>query len=415
MTRLISMITLLLLPIGLSAQWTHLSGPYGNQVWGLAGDEHQLLIGSSNGLYLDSLSASTWSPLDSALAGRGIASICINGETVVAGTFSNTVFISTNHGATWDSSSLGVPDLLLRAIACAGKFIFAGGYTLGTYPGGLYRTSDNGSSWIALDSDLTSSGIFSIAVLNSDIFIATQRGVFYSNDTGDHWTPRNAGLSNLRVGLIKVFNGQLLALNYVPMDPLEGEAGGIYLSSDQGQSWNPILVTWGIDGPSNFEVRETSIFAAFDTNIVLSTNDGTTWTTVGQGLPRKSVYSLEIAGSDLFAAVEDSGLYRRPLDEMTMRVEESPSTRPHGFELAQNYPNPFNPTTNFTFAIPAFGHVDLEIYSIIGQKIATLVSGDFAAGVYTWRWSPTGLSSGVYVCRLRAGQFARSIRIVLQK
>jgi regulation of enolase protein 1 (concanavalin A-like superfamily) len=87
------------------------------------------------------------------------------------------------------------------------------------------------------------------------------------------------------------------------------------------------------------------------------------------------------AGSGVASATEQEGL-------------------PTEFTLAQNYPNPFNPSTRIHFAIPAQGNVVLEIFSTLGQKVATLVDDTRSAGYYSVAFDGRALSSGLYLYRL---------------
>jgi hypothetical protein len=86
--------------------------------------------------------------------------------------------------------------------------------------------------------------------------------------------------------------------------------------------------------------------------------------------------------------------------DVTTGVEEKPI--PTVFALDQNYPNPFNPSTVIEFAIPQETHVKLEVYNMIGQRVATLADGVRPAGYYSVLFDATGLASGVYVYRFQA-------------
>lgn len=74
---------------------------------------------------------------------------------------------------------------------------------------------------------------------------------------------------------------------------------------------------------------------------------------------------------------------------------------PVQFTLAQNYPNPFNPETQISYNLPKTGKVTLEVYSVLGQKISTLVSKQQNAGIYTVNFNASSLASGMYFYRLR--------------
>jgi hypothetical protein len=93
---------------------------------------------------------------------------------------------------------------------------------------------------------------------------------------------------------------------------------------------------------------------------------------------------------------------------------------PVTFGLAQNYPNPFNPATEISYTLPVDCHVKLEIYNVLGQRIASLVDEPQSAGDKILRWDgrdDKGLrvSSGIYFCRLEAGTFTEIKKMVLTR
>ncbi len=73
---------------------------------------------------------------------------------------------------------------------------------------------------------------------------------------------------------------------------------------------------------------------------------------------------------------------------------------PRGFSLSQNYPNPFNPVTQIKYALPRDCYVKLEVYNILGQKVACLVDEEQKAGYKVARWDANAFSSGIYFYRL---------------
>ncbi|MGB2768645.1 MAG: T9SS type A sorting domain-containing protein [Candidatus Zixiibacteriota bacterium] len=88
---------------------------------------------------------------------------------------------------------------------------------------------------------------------------------------------------------------------------------------------------------------------------------------------------------------------------------------PSGFELSQNYPNPFNPVTQISYTLPQDGCVALNIYNVLGQKVATLVDEYQEAGRKTLDWEAKGLSSGIYFYRLSVGDFTDTKKMLLTK
>jgi hypothetical protein len=90
-------------------------------------------------------------------------------------------------------------------------------------------------------------------------------------------------------------------------------------------------------------------------------------------------------------------------------------TLPNTYELSQNFPNPFNPTTSITYAVPSESDVEIKVYNLLGQEVATLVSGRLKQGTYTHKFNCTNLASGVYIYSLRAGDYHTAKRMVLLK
>jgi hypothetical protein len=88
---------------------------------------------------------------------------------------------------------------------------------------------------------------------------------------------------------------------------------------------------------------------------------------------------------------------------------ESPST----FSLEQNYPNPFNPSTNIKFHVAQIRHVRLTIYDILGNEVAVLADKNMIPGNYEVTWDATGAASGVYFYKLEAGDFSRTMKMIL--
>ncbi|MCA9733787.1 MAG: T9SS type A sorting domain-containing protein [Deferribacteres bacterium] len=83
------------------------------------------------------------------------------------------------------------------------------------------------------------------------------------------------------------------------------------------------------------------------------------------------------------------------------------------FQLHQNYPNPFNPTTMIFYQLAKAMPVDLSVYNLLGQKIATLVAQQQSAGSYHVAWDAFDLPSGTYIYKLRTGVFEESRKMLL--
>lgn len=88
---------------------------------------------------------------------------------------------------------------------------------------------------------------------------------------------------------------------------------------------------------------------------------------------------------------------------------------PAEFSLRQNYPNPFNPVTQIGFGVSGSGFVSLKVYDVLGREVATLVNEEMKAGSYERLFDGNTIAGGVYFCRLVAGGFVATNRMILLK
>jgi len=98
-------------------------------------------------------------------------------------------------------------------------------------------------------------------------------------------------------------------------------------------------------------------------------------------------------------------------------LDVSSATLPTEFQLRQNYPNPFNPTTTIIFALPERVNITLTVYDITGREVVRLASDQKAAGYHEVEWNGTDaagnpVSTGEYFCRLEAGSYGQTIKMV---
>jgi hypothetical protein len=88
---------------------------------------------------------------------------------------------------------------------------------------------------------------------------------------------------------------------------------------------------------------------------------------------------------------------------------------PEKYSLAQNFPNPFNPSTTIIYSLPEAGQVSIKIYDILGREVRNLVNEYKTSGSYYTIFNAHGLSSGVYIYRLTAGNYSAVKKLLLLK
>jgi hypothetical protein len=133
---------------------------------------------------------------------------------------------------------------------------------------------------------------------------------------------------------------------------------------------------------------------------------------------QQQVRIVEYSGDQLLVDKQVERGEKIELSSQTTRIQISLSEHndlPTEFTLDQNYPNPFNPTTTIRFGLPESMDVRLEVYTVLGQRVMTLVNENRTAGWHTVSFNGAGLSSGVYVYRIQAGNYVSTKKLMLVK
>ncbi len=109
------------------------------------------------------------------------------------------------------------------------------------------------------------------------------------------------------------------------------------------------------------------------------------------------------------------GIFVLTLNDIITTVEKEENVVPLSYKLYQNYPNPFNPETTIKFDLPSNQQVKLEIFDILGRKVRTVVNDVRPAGSYNIKFNAKHLASGVYLYRLKTGDFIKTRKMIILK
>jgi|WetSurMetagenome_2_1015567.scaffolds.fasta_scaffold11346_3 hypothetical protein len=101
--------------------------------------------------------------------------------------------------------------------------------------------------------------------------------------------------------------------------------------------------------------------------------------------------------------------------DVSTGIDESDATVPAEYALAQNYPNPFNAQTTIKYSLPIQSTVAIEIFDLLGRKIETLQEGIMPAGNHQAIWNASGQMSGIYLYRIKAGDYSKTQEMILLK
>ena len=192
----------------------------------------------------------------------------------------------------------------------------------------------------------------------------------------------------------------------------------LFLSNTANAQW--VQTNGPFGGTINsLAVSGTNIFAGTLDGVFLSTDNGSNWIGVNNGLSSTVVLSLLVSGTNIFAGTLDGGVFTSALSDIITDVKEISNSIPNNFVLSQNYPNPFNPSTIINFSLPKASFVTLKIYDVLGKEVATLVNEELKAGSYKFNFNANNLTSGIYFYRLQvytpvhAGNFTQTKKMIL--
>ncbi|MBU8920539.1 MAG: S8 family serine peptidase [Bacteroidales bacterium] len=151
--------------------------------------------------------------------------------------------------------------------------------------------------------------------------------------------------------------------------------------------------TTGVDGTVTIVSGRQKVEVDFCFEV---TNVVKTGTTYDEG---SNVVTRSCESGDVFSAG----------DRFILTERETPDM----FGLSQNYPNPFNPVTLISFSLPVESRVRLDIFNVKGQLVATLVNKTVDAGYHVTEWNAAGMSSGIYLYRLKTENFTETKKMIL--
>jgi len=165
--------------------------------------------------------------------------------------------------------------------------------------------------------------------------------------------------------------------------------------------------------------RIVLVQASGDTVLSFRYNDKDPWPTLPDTLGYSLVANIRQPDGDPDQAeywTSSQNVHGSPGSyDLASDIFEPVVNKPNRFRLYQNYPNPFNPVTTIRFDMPRSGFVELKIVNINGQEIETIFAGQKTAGTHTINWNASQYASGIYMIRLKSGNFEDFKKLLLLK
>jgi ligand-binding sensor domain-containing protein len=310
----------------------------------------------------------------------------------------------------------------------------------GTYPSGVFRSTDNGTSWYPMRNGLTM-GAWSLAVntANGQIF-AGSAGVFRSTDNGDTWTQMGIPNTSIWSVAVNTTNGyafagtggygvyrstsngsdwtqvgittatiRSLAVNSTGHIFAGTEGGGVHRSTDNGNTWTQVGLTSSTIRSLLIHPTSGHVLAGTTSGISRSTDNGATWTPTNLTSGSATALALSPSAGLLFAGVDGEGIYKSTNNGLNWNQSNTGLTNTRIYALAANSAS--GHIFVGTYATGVFRSTDsgstwnlatTGLKSIITQSLAiSASSGDVFAGtsggvhcysVNSASWSLTGMT-----------------------
>lgn len=415
-----------------------------------------------------------WQKISTGLPDSAIVSAIVqHGNNILIGIFRATgytyyipggVYLSTDNGNTWINRSFSDNGEIMpvSSFLVVGDTIFAG-----VPGGGIFKSANEGITWEESDNGIFGIGhrIFDFLQIDSLLFVSTQNGVYKSSDYGHNWIHKSNGLPlnydslPFQVKTIKSVGNKI----YAGVDAGFQMKGGLFVSTDLGETWTKVLQNYTFNGVSistdvvsiehfdgylyiffnGFWILKSSdegktwiedssygsgwvfyksgnIFLRSSITYLFLLNETNTWSNITYNLPNE-IWSIYTVDSLLFAGLKYDGIWKTSLSSISTNIQYDQTLMSlNDYELYQNYPNPFNSATKIVYHLPMMSFVRVEIFDILGRKIKTLVNAIQERGSQYVIWNAQNengveVPSGVYYYSIVGDNYRKTKKMNLLK
>jgi photosystem II stability/assembly factor-like uncharacterized protein len=273
----------------------------------------------------------------------------------------------------------------------------------------LYRTSNGGTNW---NYNSIQEITYGLQFLNSNYgyFYSGTNRIYKSTNSGINWSLTFIANNTIQgFTFLDTINGYFCGNSSSP-----SIHGMVLKTTNGGYNWIEILRDYTQINNINF-VNNNTGYALFNPNTLYRTsNGGLNWS---KQIPdsTKILNAIHFINAYTGWLVGNQGIVLYTTNGGSTFIDEIKSTIPYSFSLFQNYPNPFNPTTKIKFEIAKAGDVKIVVYDVSGREVQTLVDDALKPDTYETVFNGAMLTSGIYFCRLSAGDFIQTRRMVMIK
>ena len=293
-TKYLFIILILIFSISYSnSQWIYI---HGYQTYGLTGNHNYVFEGAIDGVYRSSNYGNTW---NHSLNSPAIMPVLEIGSYVYATPDGQGIFLSTNYGENWSQTTMNSGSIY--SFAYSGPFLFAG-----TVYNGVYRSSDYGHNWV--QTAFNNHTVSGLTAIGSYIFAAAEENVFRSSNYGQDWTPTS--LNTQTISLVSNSNTVFSGTHH----------SGVLFSTNNGLTW--IQTTLDSLCVYGMGIVGSNVFAGIWPNgthnnaggVFLSTDNGLSWNHKNEGMGNDEITTIFVSRHYVYAG--QPGVFRRSLCEI---------------------------------------------------------------------------------------------------
>ncbi len=377
-------------------------------------------VSHNEGIKKTTNSGENWSNITTGLMGIQRDIYFINSMTGFSVSFSfpdniGWIFKTTNGGQNWTH----IQDNRMFSIFFLNDFTgFAGGRG-----GRILKTTNTGINWTGMNVN-NIQDIMGVYFLNINTGFAVYRdsntsgngGILKTTDGGSTWSDFNT--TNRFNYIFQSEPNTLYATGYYTLN--DTIRGIVYKTTNQGSNWSLILnMTNYAFNCVNFTNSNTGYIGGVLNNIAAviykTTNQGLNWHQQWYDPMTSFIFDIQFINENTGWSVGYYGIRKTTNGGGYVNVNNQNESLPLSHSLNQNYPNPFNPITNIQFTLYKSDFVKLEIYDVLGNVIDIIVNREVTKGTYNYSYDASALASGVYFCKLNAGDYTDIIKMVLLK
>ncbi len=408
---------------------------------------NEIFVATNSGIYLSTDYGSSWESKNSNIISTHVLDIALAGDKIIAGTYLNGTFQSTDQGKDWSEVDIALEESILDIVS-NDNFIFSRG--LGNNK--MFLSDDYGKTWNNITSDLNATIVLGISITDNHLIAGTNMGTFKSTNLGENWEliDENYGTQKFvhhdeKLFATSPYDGLILSTdnginwsvyseflnnmlvtayafdeNFVFVAAYED---GLYISSVNGENWE--LSDFDISNNTVYSIKVVggSIFmSVYGRGVFQSTNNGVNWNEINTGFTNLYITDLLVYGDEIFASTGGSGVYKAKL--IDFGVVNSVENQTEDMNYLYSYPAYPMPASNEVRTLVYWDmsfdteNYNIAVYDLLGNKVSDAPSiriephTPYSGNVI---WNCSGVEPGIYLMQIKNGTEAKTIKVMVQR